>query len=61
MTHEATEEGIALSSYIALLIQCDPESTFVDETEDNSEWAAELQNRIEELEDENTESVIIKR
>ena len=56
LTHEAVEEGIALSSYIeSLLIHRDSKSTFVDEEEDNSELMAGLQNRIEELEDENTE------
>lgn len=56
LTHEAAEEGIALSSYIeSLLIHRDTEFTLQDEEEGNSDLIAELQNRIEELEDENTE------
>ena len=57
LTHEAAEEGIALSSYIeSLLIHRDTEFTLQnEEEEDNSEFIAELHDRIKELEDENSE------
>ena len=53
---EATEEGVALSSYIeSLLVQRNTEFTLQEEKEDDSDFIDGLLNRVKELEDENTE------